>query len=155
MNASHSLPGARIRRVSHALTTRRPPLEPASAKRFSIALACLALSYALAWLELPLGQLATTPGASASPVSSALAAALTARLMIGLLYLFVALRHAWARWLTIALCAASIAFTAPLLPLEWQVFALGAWVTGLGLACKLIAAVLLMLPLRPRRDTRP
>lgn len=154
MNASHPLPGATMRRVNHALSARRLPLQPASARRFAIALACLGASYALAWIELPLGQFAATPPADASPVSSTLAAALVARLIIGVLYAFVALRHAWARWLTIALCFASVAFAGPLLPLEWQVFPLGAWVTGLGLTGKLIAAVLLMLPLRIQRDTR-
>ncbi len=151
MNASRPLPGAPMRRVNRALSVRRMPLAPASARRFSIALACLGVSYALAWMELPLGQLAALPTANAAPGSWALAAALVARSMIGLLYAFVALRHAWARWLTVVLCFASVAFAGPMLPLEWHVFPLGAWVTGLGLAGKLIAAVLLSLPLRLSR----
>ncbi|WP_147297825.1 hypothetical protein [Trinickia dinghuensis] len=155
MNASHPLPGAPTRRASHVLSARRVPLERGSARRFSIALACLGVSYALAWFELPLGQIASMPAEGASPVSSTLAAALTARVLIGLLYACVALRHPWARWITVVLCFASVALVAPLLPLEWRVFQLGALVTGVGLAGKLIAAVLLTLPLRPQRDTRP
>jgi hypothetical protein len=157
-HASHLLPGALLRRM-HPAHTRRMPFTPASARRFSIALACLGVSYALAWIELPLAQLASMPPADASPLSSTLsstlAAALVARLIVGVLYAFVALRHAWARWLTVALCLASVAFTAPLLPFEWHVFPLGAWVTGAGLAGKAIAALLLILPLRVQRDTRP
>lgn len=161
MNASHPshssppLADAAMRRQRHALTVRRAPLAPASARRFSVALACLGVSYVLAWIELPLGQLASMPTGSASAVSSTLAAALIARLIVGLLYAFVALRHAWARWLTVALSFASVIFTGPLLPAEWHVFALGAWVTGLGLAGKSIAAILLALPLRTRHDARP
>ena len=161
MNATHSshrrpsLPGAAMRRQRDALVSRRAPLEPASARRFSLALACLGVSYALAWIELPLGQLAPAPTGGASAASSALAAALIARLLVGVLYAFVALRHAWARWLTVALGFASVVFTGPLLPAEWHVFALGACVTGLGLAGKAIAAILLALPLRTRHDERP
>lgn len=155
MNASHPLPDAPMRRVSQALRARRAPLEPASARRFSIALACLGLSYALAWLELPLAQFASIPAENATPVSPSLAAALTARVIVGVLYAFVALRHAWARWLTVALCLASIVLVSPLLPQEWVAFPLGASVTALELAAKLIAAVLLVLPLRIRLDTRP
>lgn len=161
MNATHlsrrspSLLGAAVRRQREARGTRRAPLEPASARRFAVALACLGVSYVLAWIELPLGQLASTPTDGASAASSTLAAALIARLLVGLLYAFVALRHAWARWLTVALGFASIVFTGPLLPAEWHVFALGACVTGLGLAGKAIAAILLALPLRTRHDERP
>jgi hypothetical protein len=88
-------------------------------------------------------------------VSSTLAAALSARVLIGVLYALVALRYAWARWVAVALCFASVALVAPMLPLEWRAFQLGALVTGLGLASKLAAAVLLTLPLRLRRDMRP
>ncbi|WP_206957449.1 hypothetical protein [Trinickia acidisoli] len=152
---SHQLPGATPRRVRHPLAPRRAPLEPGAARRFSIALACLGVSYALAWIELPLGQIAPTSTDGAISLSSTLAAALTARVIVGLLYAFVALRRPWARWITVVLCFASVAFVGPLLPVEWRIFPLGALVTGLGLAGKLIAAVLLTLPLRTRSDTRP
>ncbi|MGN6669490.1 MAG: hypothetical protein ACTHKH_21345 [Trinickia sp.] len=150
MNASHRLPGAPARRPNDALRARRAPLEPASARRFAIAIACLGVSYALSWIELPLGHIAPVPADGASPVSSPLAAALTARALIGLLYALVALRFAWARWLTVVLCLASAVFVAPWLPLEWRVFPLGALVTGFGLAMKLVAGALLALPLRAR-----
>ena len=159
MNASHPLPDAPMRRVSQALRARSAPLERASARRFSIALACLGVSYALAWFELPLAQFASQfasiPAQSDAPVSSSLMAALTARIIVGVLYSFVALRHAWARWLTVALCLASAVFVSPLLPLEWRTFPLGAAVTFLELAAKLCAAVLLALPLRIQLATRP
>jgi predicted anti-sigma-YlaC factor YlaD len=155
MNASHSFPGVPPRRTSRPRAARRMPLENASARRFSIALACLGVSYALAWVELPLGQTATMPADGASAAGTALAAAVMARVLVGLLYAFVALRHAWARWITVLLCFTSAALVAPLLPLEWQVFQLGALVTGAGLICKLLAAILLTLPLRVRRDANP
>jgi hypothetical protein len=155
MNASRPLPDAPMRRVSQALRARRAPLEPASARRFSFALACLGVSYALAWFELPLAQFASIPAQSDAPLSSSLAAALTARVIVGVLYSFVALRYALARWLTVALCLASVALVSPLLPLEWRAFPLGAAVTCLELAAKLSAAVLLALPLRVQLATRP
>lgn len=147
---SHPLPGTPVPRPSRAHRTRRVPLARASARRFAIAIACLGVSYALNWIELPLGHVALVPADSASPVSSTLAAALTARALIGLLYALVALRYGWARWLTVVLCLASALFVAPLLPLEWRVFRLGALITGFGLAMKLIAGGLLALPLRAR-----
>ena len=152
MNASHPLPGAPVQRPRHALRARRLPLAPRSARRFVTALACLGVAYALSWIELPLGHVSPVPGDAAAPLSSTLAAALTARALIGSLYALVALRFAWARWLTIMLCFASAVFVAPWLPLEWRVFPLGALVTGFGLAMKLIAGVLLALPLRARAD---
>ncbi|KAA0085036.1 hypothetical protein C0Z19_07900 [Trinickia soli] len=112
------------------------------------------MSYALAWLELSLGQNAPIAPDGAASVSTAMAAALTARALVGLLYVFVALRHAWARWVTVVLCFASVVLVAPLLPAEWRVFPVGALVTGLGLAAKLAAAILLTLPLRTRSQTR-
>jgi hypothetical protein len=157
MNASHTtrpLPGALTRRGRRAPATRRAPLEAGSARRFSIALACLGVSYALAWLELPFGQMATAPADGVSPITETLAAALTARAIIGLLYAFVALRYAWARWITVLLGFASAALVGPMLPGEWRVFALGALVTGLGLAAKVGAAVLLAWPLRTQNDRR-
>ena len=157
MNASHPsrlIPGAPKRRVRHAPATRRAPLEARSARRFSIALACLGLSYALAWLELPLGHAASPSGNSISAITEPLAAALTARAIVGLLYAFVALRYAWARWTTVVLGVASAAMVGPMLPAEWGVFSLGALLTGIGLAAKLLAAVLLALPLSTQDDRR-
>jgi len=83
-----------------------------------------------------------------------LAAALTARAIVGVLYALVALRYAWARWITVVLSFASAALVGPLLPAEWSVFSLGALVTGIGLAAKLLAALLLALPLRTQNTTR-
>ena len=154
MNASHPLPGAPTRRVRHTQATRRAPLQARSAKRFSIALACLAVSYALAWLELPLGQIAPLSSDGVSAITEPLAAALTSRAIVGVLYAFVALRYAWARWITVVLGFASAALVGPLLPAEWTVFSLGALVTGIGLAAKLLAALLLALPLRTQNDRR-
>ncbi|MGN6319819.1 hypothetical protein [Trinickia sp.] len=154
MNASHPLPGARIRRVRLARPPRRAPLEPRAARRFAVALACLGISYALAWIELPLGQIAPAPAESAGAVPTALAAALTARALVGLLYALVALRYAWARWVTVLLGFGSVVFVAPLLPGEWSTYPLAALVTGLGLAGKLVAAVLLTLPLRTKIGAR-
>lgn len=153
-NPSRPLPSAQTRRMRASRPPRRAPLEPRSARRFSIALACLGVSYALAWLELSLGQNAPIAPDGAASVSTAMAAALTARALVGLLYVFVALRHAWARWVTVVLCFASVVLVAPLLPAEWRVFPVGALVTGLGLAAKLAAAILLTLPLRTRSQTR-
>lgn len=155
MNASHPLPGAPIRRARRARPPRRTPLEPRAARRFAVALACLGISYALAWVELPLGQVAPAPAEGAGAVSTTLAAALTARAIVGLLYAFVALRYAWARWTTVLLGFGSAVLVGPLLPGEWSAYPLAALVTGLGLAGKLIAAVLLTLPLRTKSDARP
>ena len=154
MNASHPLPGAPTQRVRHALATRRAPLEARSARRFSIALACLGVSYALAWLELPLGHLALPSADGVSAIAEPLAAALTARAIVGALYAFVALRYAWARWIAVVLGFGSAVLVGPLLPAEWSVFSLGALVTGIGLAAKLLAAVLLALPLSTQDDRR-
>lgn len=154
MNASHPLPGAPTRRVRHVPATRRAPLGARSARRFSIALASLGVSYALAWLELPLGHTASPLVNGVSAITEPLAAALTARVLIGILYAFVALRHAWARWTTVVLGFASAALVGPLLPAEWGVFSLGALITGVGLAAKLLAALLLALPLRTQDDRR-
>lgn len=154
MNASHPLPGARIRRVRPARSPRRAPLEPRAARRFAVALACLGISYALAWIELPLGHIAPAPAESVGAVSTALAAALTARVLVGLLYALVALRYAWARWVAVLLGFGSVVLVGPLLPGEWSTYPLAALVTGLGLAGKLVAAVLLTLPLRTKIGAR-
>jgi hypothetical protein len=149
MNASHTFPGAPMRRMRHTIETRLQSLEPRAARRFGTALVCLGASYALAWLEIPLAFLSSPGGERAT---SSLTAAITARLLLGLLYVFVALGQAWARWATVVLCLLSVVLVSPLLPAEWRVLPLGALVTLLGLACKLAAAVLLMLPLPIRRD---
>jgi hypothetical protein len=114
----------------------------------------LGISYALAWIELPLGQIAPAPAESAGAVSTALAAALTARVLVGLLYALVALRYAWARWVAVLLGFGSVVLVGPLLPGEWSTYPLAALITGLGLAGKLVAAVLLTLPLRTKSGAR-
>ncbi|HEV3106679.1 MAG TPA: hypothetical protein VGZ01_13425 [Trinickia sp.] len=153
MTASHPIPGAPMRRMRHAIETRLHSLEPRAARRFGTALVCLVASYALAWLEIPLSFFSAA--AESPPATSSLAAAIIARVLVGVLYVFVALGRAWARWLTVALCLLSVALVTPLLALEWRVLPLGALVTALGLACKLAAAVLLILPLAARHNVHP
>lgn len=152
MNASQPLPGTPRRRGRLASAGRFDSLEPAAARRLRMALICLFAGYALAWIELPLafpaspGEIATAATAAVSP----LVAAVVARILLGALYVFVALRRAWARWAVVALGFLSAVFVAPMLPGEWQVFPLAALVTGLGVVCKLMAAILLMFPMRTR-----
>jgi hypothetical protein len=148
MGASRPIPGTPRRRVRLLPKSRLDALKPGDAKRFREALACVFAGYALAWVEIPL-QLAVPP--SEATTASPLAAAIIARVLLGVLYMFVALRFAWARWTVVALGFLSALFVVPMLPGEWQVFPLAAFVTGLGVVCKLTAAILLMLPLRARQ----
>jgi hypothetical protein len=147
MSAGGPIPGAPRRHIQ--LVPERE-LPPGDARRFRLALACIFVGYALAWVEIPL-ELAVSPSEATAADASPLAAAIVARVLLGVLYLFVAFRHAWARWTVVALGFVSALFVAPMLPGEWQVFPVAALVTGLGVVCKLAAAILLMLPLRTRR----
>ncbi len=147
MNASRLISGAPRRRVWFAPGDGPGSLEPAAAKRFRVALICLFATYVLAWIEIPL-EFAFQPGETAAAGASPLFAAVVARVLLGALYLFVALHRTWARWTVVALGFLSAAFVTPMLPGEWQAFALAAVVTGLGVMGKLAAAILLMLPLR-------
>jgi hypothetical protein len=150
MNAGRPTPGAPRRHIRLVPEGGLDSLEPRAARHFRTALACLVAGYALAWVEIPL-ELAISPSEATAAGASTLAAAVIARVLLGVLYLFVALRHAWARWTAVAHGFLSALFVAPMLPGEWQAFPLAALVTGLGVVCKLAAAILLMLPLRGRR----
>jgi hypothetical protein len=69
-----------------------------------------------------------------------------ARVLIGVLYLCVAARLQWARWLTIALGFTSVALVAPTLALQWDVFPAAAVVSGVALVGKLSASLFLLAP---------
>jgi hypothetical protein len=105
----------------------------------SAAMACLGVAYALSWLELALAVM--VGGASAS---APVAAMVASRVLLGGLYLCVALRLQWARWLTVALGLASAIFVGPMLGAEWSAFPLAALVTGATLVCKLGASLFLI-----------
>lgn len=147
----HQAPKRRLRLTRASLA--HVPLAHAAAIRLRAALICLSVSYLLAWLELPLAY-PLSPAETAAAGAAPLAAAIVARLLLGALYVFVALRHAWARWITVALGFLSAFVVAPMLPDVWRTFELAAVITGAGIACKLAAAVLLMLPMRTRSATR-
>jgi hypothetical protein len=111
------------------------------ADRFTTALASLGVAYALSWVELALASAVGLPGdADAHP----LAASIVARALVGVLYLCVAGQLQWARWLTVALGFASVAFVAPTLATQWHVFPAAAVVSGAALACKVSAAIFLL-----------
>jgi hypothetical protein len=141
-----------MRRVRLALDARFDSLETASAHRLRIALACLALGYLLAWIEVPLGLAHALPEEGTR--GTLLAAAVTARVLLGLLYACLLWGQAWARWVTVALGLLSFVFVAPMLPGEWQILPLGAIVTALGVLCKLAASLLLVLPQRTKPPSR-
>jgi hypothetical protein len=150
MNASRPIPGAPMRRIRLLPKGGPDELEPDDARRLRRALVCMFAGYAVAWVEIPM-QLALSPS-DANVDASSLAAAVVARVLLGVLYLLVAFHCAWARWTVVALGFLSAFFVTPMLPSEWEVFPLAALVTALGVVCKLVAAILLMLPLRPRRS---
>lgn len=113
--------------------------------RHTAALTSLGVAYALSWVELGLALMIGLPGDAAS---HPLAASIVARVLIGLLYLCVASRLQWARWVTVALGFASVAFVAPTLALQWQVFPAAAIASGLALVCRLCASLFLLSPLQ-------
>jgi len=104
----------------------------------SAALVCLGLAYALSWAEMGL-TLMTGPG---EPI----AALIASRALIGGLYICVAFRLQWARWITVALGFASVVLVGPMLGAEWHAFPVAALVTGVALVFKLAAAILLLSP---------
>lgn len=116
-------------------------------ERFGAALASLAVAYALSWAELGLVLMMGLPGDAGS---HPLAAAVVSRVLVGLLYLCVASRLQWARWLTVALGFASVALVAPTLALQWQVFPAAAVVSGVALVCRLSASIFLLSPVPER-----
>jgi hypothetical protein len=115
--------------------------------RHTAALTSLGLAYVLSWAELGLALMIGLPGNAAI---HPLAASIVARALIGLLYLCVASRLQWARWVTVALGFASVAFVAPTLALQWQVFPAAAIASGLALVCRLCASLFLLSPLQER-----
>jgi hypothetical protein len=110
---------------------------------FAAAMASLAAAYVLSWLELVSVMIAGMPGDAGD---HPLAASIVSRVLVGMLYLSVAWRLQWARWLTVLLGFASVALVGPTLALQWQVFPAGAMVSGMALACRLSASVCLMAP---------
>ncbi|KXV02784.1 hypothetical protein CR51_19765 [Caballeronia megalochromosomata] len=120
-------------------------------QRFTSAIACLGAAYALSWAELALTLAIGLPGdASSHP----LAASIASRALVGLLYVCVASRLQWARWLTVVLGFVSVALVAPTLALQWHVFPAGAFVCGAGLVCKFAASLYLLSPMPARLATR-
>jgi hypothetical protein len=104
----------------------------------STALVCLGLAYALSWAETGLA-LMTGPG---EPI----AALIASRALIGGLYLCVALRLQWARWVTVVLGFASAVLVGPMLGAEWRAIPVAALVTGIVLVFKLAASIFLLSP---------
>lgn len=113
-------------------------------ERHAAALTSLALAYALSWAELCLSLLIGLPADAAG--GHPFAASVVARVLVGVLYLCVAARLQWARWVTAALGFASVALVAPTLALQWQVFPAAAVVSGLAVVCKLSASLFLLAP---------
>jgi hypothetical protein len=120
-------------------------------QRFTSAVACLGAAYALSWTEFALTLAIGLPGeASSHPV----AASIASRVLVGLLYLCVASRLQWARWLTVALGFLSVALVAPTLAMQWHVFPAGAFVSGAALVCKFAASLYLLSPMPARISAR-
>ncbi|WP_158939534.1 hypothetical protein [Burkholderia sp. S171] len=104
----------------------------------STALVCLGLAYTLSWAEMGLA-LMTGPG---EPI----AALIASRALVGGLYICVAFRLQWARWITVALGFASAVLVGPMLGAEWHAFPVAALVTGAVLVFKLTASIFLLSP---------
>ncbi|KMZ13413.1 hypothetical protein BHUM_01766c [Candidatus Burkholderia humilis] len=120
----------------------------AQEQRFTSAIACLGAAYALSWVEFALALAIGLPGdASSHPFAVVIAS----RVLIGLLYVCVASRLQWARWLTVALGFLSVVFVAPTLALQWHVFAAGAVISGAAIVCKFAASLYLLSSMPPRR----
>jgi hypothetical protein len=117
--------------------------------RFITALACLGTAWALSWAELALTLIAGFP---ADAPGHPLGASIASRVLVGLLYLSVASRLQWARWLTVALGFGSVLFVAPMLAVQWHVFPAAAVVSGAAVVCKCAASLYLLSPM-PKRAT--
>lgn len=123
------------------------PARSAREQRFKAALVCLGAAYAFSWAELALTAAVGFPGdASSHPLTASIAS----RVLVGLLYLCVASRLQWARWVALTLGFVSVALVAPMLALQWHTFAAGAVVCGAGLVCKLAASLYLLSPMPAR-----
>ncbi len=105
---------------------------------FTAALACLAVAYALSWVEMGMALLSNTPEPAAPMIVS--------HVLIGALYACVALRFQWARWLTIALGVGSVLMVGPMIGAEWHAIPAAAVVTGSALVLKLAASLFLLMP---------
>ncbi|MDR5762734.1 hypothetical protein [Caballeronia sp. LZ035] len=126
--------------------TQQQPLTAAE-QRFTSAIACLGAAYALSWAEFALALAIGLPGdASSHPI----AASIVSRVLIGMLYVCVASRLQWARWLTVAIGILSVALVAPTIGMQWHAFPAAALVCGAGLVCKLAASLYLVSPMPPR-----
>lgn len=109
---------------------------------FSAALICLGVAYALSWVEMALAMMTSPAGNTA--------ALITSHVLMGGLYLCVALRLQWARWLTVALGVGAVLLVGPMVGPEWRAFPLAAVVTGAMLVCKLAASLFLLSPVSSR-----
>jgi len=137
-------------------TEETTQLEPATRhavtpeQRFTSAIACLGAAWALSWAEFALTLAIGLPGdASSHP----LAAMVASRVLVGLLYVCLASRLQWARWLTVVLGFVSVALVAPTLALQWHIFPAAAFVCGVGLVCKFAASLYLLSPMPGRLAT--
>ncbi|MDN7184205.1 hypothetical protein M0D69_40570 [Caballeronia sp. SEWSISQ10-4 2] len=131
MNSTNTYPNDTVRPTRGV---RRPWRE----KALFAALICLGVAYALSWAEMGLALIAG-PG---EPV----AALVASRALMGGLYVCVAFRLQWARWITVVLGFASVVLVAPMLGGEWRAFPAAALVTGAVLVCKLAASIFLLSP---------
>jgi hypothetical protein len=126
--------------AEHAQETRVSVARPSSI--FSAAIACLGVAYALSWLEFALAVMVGTAGTGST--ATPIAAMVASRILIGGLYLCVALRLQWARWLTVVLGLASVILVGPMLGTEWSALPVAAAITGATLVCKLAASLFLV-----------
>ena len=104
----------------------------------STALVCLGLAYVLSWAEMGLALM--------TGLDEPIAALIASRALIGGLYLCVALRLQWARWVTVVLGFASVVLVGPMLGAEWRAIPVAALVTGIVLVFKLAASIFLLSP---------
>ncbi|CAN7684960.1 hypothetical protein [Caballeronia sp. LjRoot31] len=123
---------------NEALQQTQSVRAPWRERALSTSLVCLGLAYTLSWAEMGLA-LMTGPG---EPV----AALIASRALIGGLYICVAFRLQWARWITVVLGFASVVLVGPMLGAEWRAFPVAALVTGVVLVFKLAASIFLLSP---------
>jgi hypothetical protein len=115
--------------------------------RFRTALLCLGAAYALSWAEFGLALAVGLPG---NMLDHPLAASVASRVLLALLYLCVASRLQWARWVTVAIGLCSVLFVAPTIALQWHVYPAAAVICGLSIVCKLAASFYLLTPMPGR-----
>ena len=137
MNTTNSYSNEALRQVQQIQQTHGVRAQWRE-QALSTALVCLGLAYAFSWAEMGLA-LMTGPG---EPI----AALIASRALIGGLYLCVAFRLQWARWITVVLGFASVVLVGPMLGAEWRAIPVAALVTGAVLVFKLAASILLLSP---------